>query len=88
MDTKETTLKKVLLSCDMEYLESEIIECLKEDTAEGKMLRACTEAMQIHARNCMIEVLRWYMNDSFDQKHADKYVDRFLQSDHFKELTK
>lgn len=44
-----------------------------------------TEAMQIHARNCVIEYHKWYVREN-DTEEAERVVDGFLSSDYFKEI--
>ena len=44
------TLINSLLSVHMEYTRESILECLQEDTEEGKILRAVRSSMKSYAR--------------------------------------
>lgn len=73
MESKEKILTKHNLTVDLVH--------------NKIMTERVYKALDEHARNCMIEIMYWAI-PVIKREDMVEIVDSFLQSDHFKELTK
>lgn len=78
---------KVLDDLAMELNNSSFADLDISRPAES-VQKVAEQAMDEHARNCMIEIMKWYRcaNDKEDIAAAIKLVDGFLSSEYFKEI--
>ena len=79
MDSKKKIIEEIpVIDANFEYI-------AKTGHINGSLLIGIDKALDVHARNCMIEIIKYLLPNA---KNVEDVVDGFLSSEYFKDLQK